>query len=127
MRVLALPLMIVLAAVAPHVVQRGPVTVTESSHPRELRFEVLVPASRDSVWRAFTTGDGLDTWLWRDCSVDLRPGGGWTVHYPGGKTGGGTIQSVHERRDITLHAMAPEWFPTVRSIGTTARFAFESV
>ena len=117
-----------LASVAPQVVQQGAVTVTRVLEPkRELRFEVLVPAHRDSVWHAFATTEGLETWLWRDCTVDLRKGGAWTVNYPGGKSGGGTIERYRAGRDITLHAMAPEWFPTVRSKGTTATFEFEAL
>jgi len=117
-----------LVAAAPEVVKQGSVTITKVSAPhRELQFEVVVPGSRDSVWRAFTTGAGLETWLWRDASVDLRRGGGWIVHYPGGKTGGGEIRKIENGRAITIHAMAPEQFPTVRREGTTALFTFEAL
>jgi len=116
------------AATPPEVVHEGPVTVTRITAPhKELRMEVLVPARRDSVWAAFTTGPGLDTWLWKDCSVDLKKGGDWTVHYPGGKTGGGTIERIRPGREITFHALAPDQFPTVRAVGTTAVFGFEAV
>ena len=60
-------------------------------------------------------------------TVDLREGGGWIVHYPGGGTGGGTIVSYKPQRQLVLHAMAPEQFPEVRSTGTTAVFDFEPV
>ena len=44
-----------------------PVTVTKVTSPeRALRFEVIVPGSLDEVWDAFTTADGLASWLWRD-------------------------------------------------------------
>lgn len=120
-------LALVVASVAPEVVQHGAVTVTKQREPhRELRFEVVVPGPRDSVWQAFTTSAGLDTWLWKDCTVDLRRGGGWTVNFPGGKTGGGTIERFHRGRDITMHALAPEQFPTVRARGTTAEFRFDA-
>jgi hypothetical protein len=73
------------------------VAVTKVKEPEKaLKFEVLIPAKPADVWQAFTTSAGLDTWLWQDCTVDLREGGGWTVHYPGGKTGGGTIVSFRE-------------------------------
>jgi uncharacterized protein YndB with AHSA1/START domain len=91
---------------------------------KTLKFEVVVAAKPADVWQAFTTSAGLDTWLWRDCTVDLRAGGGWTVHYPGGKTGGGTIVSFRNGQQLVLHAMAPEQFPEVRSVGTTAVFDF---
>jgi len=128
MNPILLALMLTLAAVPPTVTRMGPVTVTQVPAPhRELKFEVMVPGPRDSVWTAFTTSAGLETWLWRDCTVDLRPGGDWVCNYPDGKTGGGRIERYHERKDITLHAMAPEWFPTVRRVGTTAAFSFDAV
>jgi uncharacterized protein YndB with AHSA1/START domain len=116
------------AAVPPEVVHEGPVTVTKIREPKkELQMEVQVPGARDSVWQAFTTTAGLDSWMWRDCSVDLRRGGGWLIHFPGGSTGGGTIERFKRGHEITIHAMAPETFPTVRAKGTTAVFQFEAV
>jgi hypothetical protein len=56
--------------------------------------------------------------------VDLREGGEWTAHYPGGKTGGGTIVSFIPEEELVLSAMAPEKFPTVRRERTTAKFQF---
>ena len=100
-----------------------PVKVTKVAPPeRALKFEVVVPARPAEVWAAFTTTAGLNSWLWRDCTVELREGGEWTVHYPGGATGGGTIVSFDTGRRLTLHAMAPEKFPEVRRTGTTAVF-----
>jgi hypothetical protein len=58
--------------------------------------------------------------------VDLRPGGEWTAHFPGGKTGGGTIVSFVPEQEMVLMAMAPEQFPAVRAQRTRARFQFES-
>jgi uncharacterized protein YndB with AHSA1/START domain len=104
------------------------VTVTRISSPEKaLRMEVTVPASLDAVWSAFTTQDGLATWLWRDVRVDLREGGDWIVLYPGGKTGGGTIRSFVPHRQITMSAMAPEQFPEVRAQRTTVVFEFAAV
>jgi uncharacterized protein YndB with AHSA1/START domain len=106
----------------------SPVTVTRVAAPEKaLRFEVIVPGSLDDVWNAFTTSEGLATWLWRDVRVELRPGGDWMVLYPGGKTGGGTIVSFEPKQQVTMKAMAPEQFPTVRETRTTARFEFAAV
>lgn len=105
-----------------------PVTVTRINGPEKaLRFEVVVSASIDDVWTAFTTPDGLATWLWRDVRVDLRSGGDWLVLFPGGKTGGGTIRSFAPQRQITIAALAPEQFPTVREQRTTVVFEFDAV
>lgn len=104
----------------------GPVTVTKvAGPPRALRFEVTVPASVDQVWTAFTTKDGLATWLWPDIRVDLRPGGDWLALFKD-STAGGTIVSVIPKRRLVIAAMAPEKFPTVRRDRTTATFDFAS-
>jgi uncharacterized protein YndB with AHSA1/START domain len=103
----------------------GPVNVTKDSIPhKSLKLEVSVPASLDAVWQAFSTSDGLSTWLTPGAVVDLRKGGEWTAHFPGGKTGGGTILDFVAGREMVMSAMAPEWFPTVRAERTTATFRF---
>ena len=104
----------------------SPVKVTKTDNPEKaLFFEVTVPVKPDEVWRAFTTKEGAEEWLWPHMTVELREGGDWIVHYPGGKTGGGTIVSFEPMQSITLRAMAPEQFPEVRRERTTAVFRFE--
>jgi len=85
----------------------------------------MVPAPVADVWTAFTTSEGLATWLWKDVLVDLRKGGEWTVRFPGGSTGGGSIVDFKPQRSITMRALCPDRFPTVRRERTTAVFAFE--
>ena len=117
---------ILLATAALAVAAENTVTVQKIDKPEKaLRFEVVVPAKLDAVWRAFTTKEGAQEWLWQDMSVDLREGGDWIVNYPGGKTGGGTIIAFEPMRSITMRAMAPEQFPEVRRVRTTAVFSFE--
>jgi uncharacterized protein YndB with AHSA1/START domain len=107
--------------------QSSSVTVIKKSAPeRALVFEVMVPASRGDVWRAFTTSDGLSTWLTPGAVTELRKGGEWTAHFPGGKIGGGTILSFTPQEEVVMSALAPEQFPAVRAARTTARFQFES-
>ena len=91
-----------------------------------LVLAITIPAPRTEVWHAFATSDGLSTWLTPGAVVDLRRGGEWTAHYPGGKTGGGTIISFVPEKELVISAMAPEEYPTVRSTRTHARFTFES-
>jgi uncharacterized protein YndB with AHSA1/START domain len=103
----------------------APVTVTKLDKPEKtLRLEAIVPAPVDEVWKAFTTSEGLETWIWRKAKVDLRNGGDWLVLYPEGKTGGGTILSFEPKSKLVLSAMAPEWFPHVRAERTQAVFEF---
>jgi uncharacterized protein YndB with AHSA1/START domain len=125
---MSLPLLLILGVLlqAPAPAPAASVIVTRVAAPdKALRFEVTVPATVDEAWTAFTTADGLRTWLWRDARVDLRPGGDWLALYPGGKTGGGTIVSFESRRRIVIAAMAPEQFPAVRAERTRATFEFE--
>jgi uncharacterized protein YndB with AHSA1/START domain len=91
-----------------------------------LVLEVTVPAPLNVVWEAFTTSAGLSTWLTPGAVVDLKEGGEWTAHFPGGSTGGGTILSFVPEKELVLSAMAPDKFPTVRATRTKARFQFEA-
>jgi uncharacterized protein YndB with AHSA1/START domain len=101
--------------------------VTRQATPEKvLTLEVTIPGPRAAVWQAFTTSSGLSTWLTPGAVVDLRPGGEWTAHFPGGKTGGGTIVSFVREEEVVLSAMAPEQFPTVRTERTRVRFHFEA-
>jgi uncharacterized protein YndB with AHSA1/START domain len=118
---------VICAMVAGAALAQSPVKVVRQSEPEKaLIFEVTIPATRAAVWRAFATSEGLSTWLTPGAVVDLRKGGEWTAHFPGGKTGGGTIVDFVAEREITLAAMAPEQFPEVRAQRTTARFQFEA-
>ena len=103
---------------------QSPVKVVRQAEPKALIFEVTIPAPRVAVWRAFTTSEGLSTWLTPGAVVDLRKGGEWTAHFPGGSTGGGTIVSFVPEEEITLAALAPDRFPHVRADRTTVRFQF---
>ena len=105
----------------------GPVAVADAAGDgKALVIAVTVPASRAEVWKAFSTQAGLSTWLAPDTTVDLKPGGDWLVHFPGGSTGGGTIVSFVPEKEIVIAALAPDKFPTVRAQRTRARFEFEA-
>jgi uncharacterized protein YndB with AHSA1/START domain len=93
---------------------------------KALVIEVTVPARIGEVWKAFTTTEGLSTWLAPNVVVDLREGGEWTVKFPGGSTGGGTILSFVPEKELVISALAPDKFPTVRARRTRARFSFEA-
>ncbi len=55
---------ITLLAVATAASGRSPVKVIKQSTPEKaLILEVSIPAMRAEVWRAFTTSEGLSTWL----------------------------------------------------------------
>jgi uncharacterized protein YndB with AHSA1/START domain len=93
--------------------------------PRQLVIEIEVPAPVSEVWKAFSTSGGLSTWLFPNATVDLKPGGDWLVHFPGGSTGGGTIVSFIPEKELVISALAPDKFPQVRATRTHAVFQFE--
>ena len=99
--------------------------MSTSAAGRALRIEITVPAARAEVWKAFSTSEGLSTWLAPNSNVELKPGGEWMVHFPGGSTGGGNIVSFVPGKEIVIKALAPDQFPTVRAQRTTARFELE--
>jgi uncharacterized protein YndB with AHSA1/START domain len=115
-------------ALALAVAQASPVTVHKITSPQKaLLFEVVVPGSLDEVWQAMSTRAGMETWLWKEARVDLRPGGDWLVLYTPTATGGGTIVSFAPRKELVIRAMAPEKFPTVRSERTEVTFSLTTV
>jgi uncharacterized protein YndB with AHSA1/START domain len=108
-------------------VAQGPAkAVKAAAADKVLILEVTVPAPLHAVWEAFTTSAGLSTWLTPGAVVDLKEGGEWTAHFPGGSTGGGTILSFVPEKELVLSALAPDKFPTVRATRTKARFQFEA-
>jgi uncharacterized protein YndB with AHSA1/START domain len=112
-------------AVGP-VLTQAPGNAARVAADQALVIEVTVPAPIGEVWRAFTTSDGLSTWLTPNAVVDLREGGEWTAKFPGGSTGGGTILSFVPEKELVISALAPDRFPTVRATRTKARFQFEA-
>jgi uncharacterized protein YndB with AHSA1/START domain len=91
-----------------------------------LDIALTIPAPLPEVWKAFTTSEGLMTWLTPSATVDLRPGGDWLCHFPGGSTGGGTILSFIPQEQLVISALAPDRFPNVRAHRTTAKFSFKA-
>ena len=88
-----------------------------------LIIEMSIPAPLPEVWRAFTTKEGLSSWLAPDVSVDLKDGGDWLVKFPG-TTGGGTIVSFVPESELVISALAPDRFAHVRAARTRAVFTF---
>ena len=111
-----------LLAACPSPAQTRPESAPE---PQKLVIEVEVPAPVSEVWKAFSTSEGLTTWLTPEATVDLRPGGEWTARFPGGSTGGGTIVSFVPEKEMVIAALAPDKFPHVRAERTRAVFQFE--
>lgn len=83
-----------------------------SLHAEEKRVEQVfeIEASLDSVWCAFTTTEGLRSWVAPVAEVDFRIGGKWRANYSdGGKLGDentieNTILSYDPHRMLSLKA-----------------------
>ena len=116
-------LLLILVAVQLAPAQAPP--AQESGPPQQFVIQVEVPAPVGEVWHAFASSEGLSTWLFPNATVDLRPGGDWLVHFPGGSSGGGTIVSFVPEKELVIAAMAPEKFPHVRAERTRAVFEFQ--
>lgn len=85
-------------------------------------FEYEIDADIDDVWRAFTTTEGLQSWVAQLAEIDFRVGGKWRANYnPEGELGDpttieNTILSFDPKRMISLKATTfPEGFPFVEA------------
>jgi uncharacterized protein YndB with AHSA1/START domain len=90
--------------------------VTKSGE-RVLRIEMVVPASIENVWRAWTTPQELSKWIAPVVAIDLKIGGTISTNYDEKATIGtaGTIQlpiiNYIEKQLITLKVNLNEKFP----------------
>lgn len=94
--------------------------------------EGVVEASLERVWTAFTTSDGLRSWLAPHAEIDLRIGGLMRTNYsPQGRLGDpqtieNTILSFEPRRMLSIRvSKAPDNFPfpnAIRQMWTVVYF-----
>lgn len=87
---------------------------------RAIRATVIVPATLDEVWAAWTTTEGVKTFLGPEANVEARVDGPFEVFYnpyaaPGMKGADGMrILSIQDRKMITFTWNAPPTVPEVR-------------
>jgi WD40 repeat protein/uncharacterized protein YndB with AHSA1/START domain len=80
---------------------------------RILRHEVIVAAPARDVWAAFTTKEGIESWMLPHAEIDLRVGGKMLTHYnPRGVIGDpdtieNTILSFEPERVFSIKATKP--------------------
>ena len=100
---------------------------------RVLQQSIVVPASVDDVWHAFTSADGLMSWAVPFAEVDFRLDGYWETSYQPGATPGdpanirSRIISYLPLRMLSLKAeQAPPDFPNPELLdGLFSVFQFE--
>jgi uncharacterized protein YndB with AHSA1/START domain len=102
------------------------VSLVEAAHGQQpLVTEGVVDAPVDSVWNAFTTTAGLESWMAAHASFDLRIGGTMqTVYAPEATLGDAstienTILAYEPKRMLAIRvSKAPAGFPFPNAIGS---------
>ena len=92
-------------------------TVLVAEEPREV-FEVEMDASVDEIWDAFTTTEGLQSWVAPLADIEFKVGGKWRANYKedgvlgDASTIENTILCYDPKRMLSLKATGfPEGFP----------------
>jgi len=90
-----------------------------AQEPREV-FEVEIDAGIDDIWHAFTTTEGLKSWVAPLADVDLKVGGKWRANYKkNGKLGdASTIEN-------TILCYDPKRMISLKATGFPAGFKFK--
>jgi uncharacterized protein YndB with AHSA1/START domain len=62
------------------------------------RRRVVLPGSREDVWRALTDPDRLAQWFANEVELDLRPGGKGVFRWADGTERRATVEDVEDKR-----------------------------
>ncbi len=105
--------------------------VTSQKSDRAIRFEIVVNAPVDRVWKAWTTREGIKSFLAPDCDIDVRVLGKYDILFaPAAAAGlrgaeGNLILAMQEGKLLSFTWDAPPHFPNIRKQRTSVvvRFA----
>jgi uncharacterized protein YndB with AHSA1/START domain len=108
---------------------------TTANAPDAIVSEAVVSAPVERVWDAFTTKDGIESWMAASGDIELRVGGRLrTSHRKSADLDGDTaihhtILRVEPQRVLSYRTVkSPEGFPFAATIGrTSTEIAFEPV
>lgn len=98
-----------------------------------LRHEIVVDASLDEAWHAWTTNEGMQSFLVPDSNIDLRIGGPYEIYFVSdpidGQRGsdGCTILSYLPKQMLSMSWNAPPQFKHAREHQTWLVLRFEEV
>ncbi|MEK6798449.1 MAG: SRPBCC domain-containing protein [Planctomycetota bacterium] len=98
---------------------------------RRVRHEVVVNAPVSTVWHAWTTVEGLKTFIAEDAKVDLKPGGAYEWYFsmraPEGQRGaeGCTVLSLVPEESLRFTWNAPPSLPALRKAGARSEVLVE--
>lgn len=110
----------------------GMVTQVDAQE-RALRKEVVVNASLEKVWKAWTTNEGAETFLALKTNIDSTVGGHYEVFFfpdkpPGWRGGDGLkVHSVIPMKSFAFTWNAPRDFGVLRSLRTIVYLRFEEL
>lgn len=87
--------------------------------PGAIVTEAVVKAPPNEVWRAWTTKEGIESWMVRKTDIDLRVGGRWRTSYS-------AESNLDDERAIhhTVLALDPERMLAFRTIKAPQGFPF---
>lgn len=100
---------------------------------RAIRGEVIVKGDLQTVWRAWTTTEGIESFFAPACNIDLRVGGAYEIFFnPDGKPGergaeGMRIMAIQTEKMLAFDWSAPPSLPEVRDQRTHVVVRFNSV
>lgn len=108
-------------------------TLTASASERSLDKEVVIKASLDQAWAAWTTREGITSFFAPDAEIDPRVGGAFHIHInpfaaPGSK-GADDMRflALQPRKMLSFDWNAPPSLPEVRQQRTFVVVRFEPV
>jgi uncharacterized protein YndB with AHSA1/START domain len=84
--------------------------------------EAIVNAPLDAVWRAWTTVDGIQSWMVAKADIDLRIGGLWRTSYTREADLAGDT-AIHHR----ILALDPGRMLAFQTVRTPANFPFPGI
>jgi len=106
-----------------------------SAFPQERHIEgqVIVNASVEDVWKAWTTCEGIKTFFAPGCNIELRSGGPYEIFFaPNAESGmrggdGMIVLAFQENKMLSFTWNAPPSLPEARKQVTHVTIRFEKV
>jgi uncharacterized protein YndB with AHSA1/START domain len=100
------------------------VAAAAAAAERAIDKAVVVPATVDQVWAAWTTRDGIVAFFAPDAKIDARPGGAFEIHFdplaaPGRKGADGMrYLALQPKQMLSFEWNAPPHLPEARAQST---------
>ncbi len=100
---------------------------------RSIDKEVVVAATQDEAWAAWTTREGVVSFFAPEAEVDARPGGAFHIHFdptaPAGSKGADDMRflAVQPKKMLSFDWNAPPSLPEARAQRTVVVVRFEPV